>query len=274
MKRVLIIAGSDSGGGAGIQADIKTCTVLGCYASTAITALTAQNTLGVHAIHPVPIHFIKQQIRVVLDDIGADAIKIGMLYNAKIINAVASVLKDCKIPIVLDPVMVAKDGSALLEHESVDCLKNTLIPMVTILTPNIPEAYAFLNNADKNHSSSAQSLLSSATTLLEFGSESILLKGGHMEGEVLYDVLVTKDDSVIFESRRINTHNTHGTGCTLSSAIASFIAKGLNIKDAVSQAREYVLSSIKSAPDIGKGKGPLNHLGSVDICLRMNFNKS
>lgn len=254
--RVLIIAGSDSGGGAGIQADIKTVTCLGGYAATAITALTAQNTLGVFGIHDVPEEFIVSQIKLVLDDIGADVIKTGMLHKESVIRAVARTISEYpNIPLVLDPVMFAKGGAALLESNSLNTLKTCIIPMSTIITPNVPEA-EYLAGITVN---SVNDMRCAAEKIFALGCKSILLKGGHLEGEIVTDLLLTKDGENIFEQPRINSKNTHGTGCTLASAIATGIAQKMSLPDAVTRARNYVLEAIRTAPDIGKGHGPLNH---------------
>ena len=255
--RVLIIAGSDSGGGAGIQADIKTVTALGGFAMTAVTALTAQNTLGVHAIHDVPPDFIAQQMRVVLEDIGADAIKIGMLGNAAAIEAVADALSAYapEIPIILDPVMVAKGGAALLEDDASGALISRLLPMATLLTPNIPEAevLAARSIADIDDMEAA------GRALIDAGAKAVLMKGGHMEGDVLTDLLIEGGRIEIYSSPRQETAHTHGTGCTLASACAVGVAQGLELPQAVARARDYVQEAIRTAPGYGSGHGPLNH---------------
>jgi hydroxymethylpyrimidine/phosphomethylpyrimidine kinase len=255
--RVLIIAGSDSGGGAGIQADIKTVTALGGYAATAVTALTAQDTKKVHSISAVDPAFVAEQTRVVLDDIGADCIKTGMLANAKIIEAVADILdaRDPELPLVVDPVMVSKSGDKLLDQGARQALKARLILKARVFTPNVPEAEALTgmkisNFADFHHA---------ATMLLTLGSTYVLLKGGHMKGDLVRDILVREDEVFEFESQRINSIHTHGTGCSLASAIATGIAQGFPVPDAVERARYYVLEAIKTAPGFGSGNGPLNH---------------
>lgn len=254
--RVLIIAGSDSGGGAGIQGDIKTITCLGGYAATAITALTAQNTLGVFAIHDVPEDFIRQQIKLVLNDIGADVLKTGMLNKASVINVVVDiVLAYPKIPLVLDPVMFAKGGAALLEQTALATLKSHLIPLATIITPNIPEAEYLSGMTIKT----VDDMRHAAKKILSLGCKSILLKGGHLEGEILTDLLLTPEGETIFEQPRINSKNTHGTGCALASAIATGIAQNMTLIETVKRARSYVFEAIKTAPNIGSGHGPLNH---------------
>lgn len=255
--RVLIVAGSDSGGGAGIQGDIKAVTCLNGYAATAITALTAQNTLGVEGVHAVPIAFIAQQMRMVLSDIGADCIKTGMLHSKDVIHIVADVLQEYPhIPLVLDPVMIAKGGSPLLQADAVEALITRLIPRAIILTPNLPEADVLCKAIGKTSSDPEQQ----AKSLLTLGPKAVLLKGGHAEGDIIRDILVSAGEPAhIFTSQRIATRHTHGTGCTLASAIATGIAQGMEIKNAVERARGYVHAAIMAAPGFGKGHGPLNH---------------
>ncbi len=255
--RVLIVAGSDSGGGAGIQADIKTVTALGGYAATAITALTAQDTKDVHEIHEVSPDFIALQMSVVLDDIGADCIKTGMLHREEVIEAVVGVLeaKAAHVPLVVDPVMYAKGGAALLAPTASEVLKARLIPRATVLTPNLPEA-EFLTDA---RIASPGDMDGVAAMLLALGPKAVLLKGGHLEGPVLRDVLIGDDGIHSFESPRIDSASTHGTGCTLASAIATGLAQGLNIHDAVARARAYVQEAIRTAAPLGAGAGPVNH---------------
>lgn len=252
--RVLIIAGSDSGGGAGIQGDIKTVSALGGYAMTAITALTAQNTQGVFGIHPVPDDFIAQQMTLCLSDIGADAIKTGMLHSASVIATItANLPKD--IPLVVDPVMVAKGGSALLEKEALEALKSKLIPRATLITPNLPEAELLLGRKiDETQMEHA------ARELLGLGSAAVLLKGGHGSANTLTDVLVTKDGQVLkLTTERLATRHTHGTGCALASAIATGLAQQLSLSDSFTRAHEYVQDAITRAPGFGQGNGPLGH---------------
>jgi hydroxymethylpyrimidine/phosphomethylpyrimidine kinase len=259
--RVLIIAGSDSGGGAGIQGDIKTVTALGGYAATAITALTAQNTQGVFGIHDVPDEFIRQQITLVLSDIGADAIKTGMLHRASIIDMVADVLREKHIPLVLDPVMFAKGGAALLEANAIRSLKERLIPLATVVTPNIPEA-EHLSGLPIH---TTEDMRHAAQRILALGCKAVLIKGGHMEGETLIDLLLSKNREEIFTQTRLHTTHTHGTGCTLASAIATSLAQGMVLPDAVRRARHYVRKAIECAPGLGKGHGPLGHGHTVKI---------
>ncbi len=256
--RVLIVAGSDSGGGAGIQADIKTVTALGGYAMTAVTALTAQNTEGVFAIHDIPPAFVAQQMKLVLSDIGADCIKVGMLHRPDIIAAVAEVL-DAEVPgvpVVVDPVMVAKGGHSLLAAEAMTALAARMVPRATVLTPNLPEAEA-LTGLAADTPAAAEAL---AGALLALGPRTVLLKGGHMPGDVVVDRLYGAGGLIeSFESARIDTVHTHGTGCTLASAIATGLAQGMGIRDAVARARAYVIEAIRTAPGYGKGHGPLDH---------------
>ncbi len=257
--RVLVIAGSDSSGGAGIQADIKTITALGGYAATAITAVTAQNTTGVFGTHEIPAQFVKKQITVVMDDIGADCIKTGMLHNAKIIEVVAQILDQYgNISLVVDPVMISTSGDALLDNKSaVRALKNILIPRATLVTANVPEA-EILSGIRVN---STSSMIQAGEKIIAYGAKNVLVKGGHMDNDIVQDILIHGDGTVseIYEHTRIYTKNTHGTGCTLASAIACELAKGGSLKYSIIQARKYVYDAIMSAPGFGKGKGPLNH---------------
>lgn len=256
--RVLIVAGSDSGGGAGMQADIKTVTALGGYAMSAITALTAQNTQGVAGISDVPADFVAEQMRVVLDDIGADVIKIGMVHRADVIEAVCEVLdnhaKD--IPVVADSVMIAKGGAALLEGEAMHALRHSLVPRASLLTPNIPEAEELTGMAIKSIDDATHAAMMLAT----LGPQAILLKGGHLPGHLVRDILLHGEKTMeVFEHERIDTRHTHGTGCTLASAVATGIAQGMELHAAVVRARAYVFEAISSAPGFGGGHGPLNH---------------
>ncbi|HAD88424.1 MAG TPA: bifunctional hydroxymethylpyrimidine kinase/phosphomethylpyrimidine kinase [Rhodospirillaceae bacterium] len=260
--RVLIIAGSDSGGGAGIQADIKTVTALGGYAMTAIAALTAQNTHGVTGIHAVPADFVAEQMRRVLEDIGADCIKIGMLHRAEVIHTVADVLADmaADVPMVLDTVMIAKGGHALLEGDAVQAIKERLVPGATLVTPNLPEAEVLTGLPVRT----VDDMIDAGQDILALGAEGVLMKGGHLDGDVLTDLLLRGDDAgeeaiVGWESTRIDTPHTHGTGCTLASACAAGIAQGMDLVDAVARARAYVIEGIRTAPGFGGGHGPLNH---------------
>lgn len=254
--RVLIIAGSDSGGGAGIQADIKTVTVLGGYASTAITALTAQNTQGVFGIQEVTDSFIAEQIDLVLSDIGADVIKTGMLHNAETIETVDYILESYPdIPLVVDPVMVAKGGALLLEESAIGALKSSLITRAAIVTPNIPEAEVLTGMKIRN----VEQMKEAGNTIRGLGAQAVLIKGGHLNDPLLRDVLCTQNGNTVFEHKRLETAHTHGTGCTLASAIACRLAQGQKLEDAVTDARQFVFEAILSAPGFGKGHGPLNH---------------
>lgn len=260
--RVLVIAGSDSGGGAGIQADIKTITALGAYAATAITALTAQDTLGVHGIHPVPLPFLRLQMECVLDDIGADAIKTGMLGDEGAIGCICDMLADKGrgIALVVDPVMVAKGGQSLLASGAVSALKRRLLPMATLLTPNIPEAETLAGRAI----SDTQAMRNAAEALLTLGVPAVLLKGGHLPGDTVIDLLATEKGIQEFAAPRIDTPHTHGTGCTLASAIAAGLAQRMGLEDAIVRARAYVRAAIARAPGFGGGHGPMNHAVTVD----------
>lgn len=257
--RVLIIAGSDSGGGAGIQADIKTVTALNGFAMTAITALTAQNTLGVHGVHEVPEAFITHQIEVVLQDLGADVVKLGMLHRASVIHAVADALDRLapNVPVVLDPVMVAKGGHALLETDAMAAMIERLIPKARLITPNVPEAEALTGAIIE----SVEDLAVAGDRMARLGAGAVLIKGGHMDsGDSVTDVLwQTHVRPEIFTSRRIDTPHTHGTGCTLASAIACGLGQGMDLIAAVRRARAYVHEAIITAPGYGHGHGPLNH---------------
>jgi len=259
--RVLIVAGSDSGGGAGIQADIKAVSALGAYAMTAIAALTAQNTTGVYGVVPVDPAFVALQMKLVLEDIGADAVKIGMLANAPVIEAVAAEYEEraVNVPLVLDPVMIAKSGHHLLDPDAVLTLRKRLLPLAEVVTPNLPEAEALTDLPIRD----LDDMRRAAELMLSFGPKSVLLKGGHLEDDTLYDLLLTEEGETVFEGRRVHTPHTHGTGCTLSSAIAAGLAQGLSTRDAVARARRYVETAILTAPGLGHGHGPLNHLHTV-----------
>jgi hydroxymethylpyrimidine/phosphomethylpyrimidine kinase len=256
--RVLIVAGSDSGGGAGIQADIKTVMALGGYAATAITALTAQDTVTVHRVVAVEPAFVAEQMRVVIDDIGIDAVKTGMLHSAEVIDAVADVLtaRAVDVPLVVDPVMVAKGGAKLLDDSARATLQRRLLPMATIVTPNAPEA-AVLCGMLAVHD--VAGLYEAAETLRAIGVQGALVKGGHVPGATVCDVLADTAGVEMFASPRIDTPHTHGTGCTLASAIATGLAQGLPLRQAVVRARAYVRQAIAAAPGLGHGRGPLDH---------------
>jgi hydroxymethylpyrimidine/phosphomethylpyrimidine kinase len=253
--RLLLIAGSDSGGGAGIQADLKTATAFGAYAATAITALTAPDTTGVRAVHPVPPDFIALQIRMALADPGADVIKTGMLGDAATIEAVCAALSDSELPLVADPVMQAKGGAALLAPAALGLLRTLLLPRVTLLTPNLPEAEALTGIYPK----SEHRLRNAAMVFKMLGSDAVLFKGGHGEGGHVRDVLWAEGEFIPFEAPRQETVHTHGTGCTLATAIACGLAQKRDLRDAVARAQAYVQQAIRTAPGLGSGAGPLNH---------------
>ena len=256
LGRVLIIAGSDSGGGAGVQADIKTVTVLGGYAATAITAVTVQNTLGVSGAHPIPVDIVEAQARAVLDDIGADAIKTGMLGDRAMVEAVARILLSVSaVPAVIDPVMVAKGGASLLAADAVDAVKALLIPRAALLTPNAPEAVALTGLSV----ATTDDLRRAGEALLGAGAQAVLMKGGHVPGERVVDILMTPAGETVFEAERLETRHTHGTGCTLASACATGLAQGLSLTEAVSRAWAYVQEALLRAPGFGQGHGPLDH---------------
>jgi hydroxymethylpyrimidine/phosphomethylpyrimidine kinase len=259
--RVLIVAGSDSGGGAGIQADIKAVTAMGGFAATAITALTAQNTMGVHGVVPVDPAFIAQQIEVVLTDIGADALKTGMLHSAEVIGTVVASLKKHApgVPLVVDPVMVAKGGHRLLLSEAEAALRENLLPMAALLTPNLPEAEVLVGWPVRVEADMRRA----GERLLSLGARAVLMKGGHLEGDRVVDLLFHDGRVDRFEDARIASRSTHGTGCTLASAIAAGLAQNMTLHDAVARARSYVRKAIETAPGYGRGHGPLNHAVTV-----------
>jgi hydroxymethylpyrimidine/phosphomethylpyrimidine kinase len=255
--RVLVIAGSDSGGGAGIQADIKTLTALRCFAMTAITAVTVQDTTGVYGVHEIPADIVTAQIGRVLSDIGADAIKIGMLGSAEIVTAVADALEPhLSVPLVLDTVMIAKGGAALIDDAGVEALIDRLLLRADLVTPNVPEAERLTGIRAK----SPVDLVDAGKALIGRGARAALMKGGHLEGPVVSDVLVTPSVVQIFEAPRILSRSTHGTGCTLASACAAGLAQGLSLTEAVARAHHYVQAAIRTAPGFGHGTGPLNHM--------------
>ncbi len=264
-SKILIIAGSDSSGGAGIQADIKTVTALGSYAMTAITAVTSQNTKGVKSITSIPSKEIFNQIIFSSKDIKPDAIKIGMLNSKKVIDVIVESLSKIKTKkIVLDPVMVAKGGAKLINDKAIHSLKHKLINRSTLITPNIPEAEILTNTKIK----SKEDVILSAYRLLELGAKNVLIKGGHFDSIDIQDIFVNKFEIEIFKSIRHKTKNTHGTGCTLSSAITTFLSCGKPIKKSCELGIKYVNSAIKSNPNYGKGHGPINHLNSVKVYKR------
>ncbi len=261
-SKVLIVAGSDSSGGAGIQADIKTVTVFGSYAMTAITAITAQNTKGVKKIISIPKEVVKKQMTMILDDIGTHSVKIGMLHNTGIIKNIYSVLKKYKLKnIVLDPVMVAKGGAKLINNDSINHLRRFLIPKCTVITPNIPEAEILTGSSI----SSKEDMIKAAKKILNMGSKNVLLKGGHLKSKMIFDILATKAGIKIFKKRKISTRNTHGTGCTLSTAIATCLSQRKNIYNSCQISLKYVDRAISNSPGYGKGHGPLNHLVNFNL---------
>tara|TARA_B100000900_G_scaffold378357_1_gene362468 strand:+ start:1616 stop:2428 length:813 start_codon:yes stop_codon:yes gene_type:complete len=261
-SKILIIAGSDSSGGAGIQADIKTATCLGTYAMTAITAVTIQNTTGVKSVVSMPANEIYNQIVYTSKDIKPSAIKIGMLHSNQIINKVYEALNKIKIKkIILDPVMVAKGGSKLISDQAIYLMKKKLLKKVTLITPNLPEAEILSGVKIK----SKEDIIFAASKLINLGVSNVLIKGGHFKSKKVYDIFVNKDEIKIFSSKRLNTKNTHGTGCTLSTAITSFISCGKPLKKSCELGIKYVNSAILTNPKIGKGHGPINHLNSIEL---------
>jgi hydroxymethylpyrimidine/phosphomethylpyrimidine kinase len=255
--RVLVVAGSDSGAGAGVQADIKTVLALGGYATTALTALTAQNTLGIHGMMAVPPSFVRRQMEVVLDDIGADCIKTGMLHSAATLDVVVEVIatRAAGVPLVVDPVLAASDGTLLLDEAALDAVKSRLIPRATVLTPNLPEAEILTGMRLRD----LDDMKRAAAMLAALGSRCVLLKGGHMPGAMVRDVFFDEKGMAVIESPRIETRHTHGTGCTLAAGIAVGLAQGMAPLAAVRRARLYLTAAIRGAPGLGAGHGPLDH---------------
>ncbi len=261
-SKILIIAGSDSSGGAGIQADIKTVTALGSYAMTAVTAVTVQNTTGVHSIVSIAPKEISKQIEFTSNDIKPDAIKIGMLHSVNVINSVLNSLNKVKVKkIVLDPVMVAKGGTKLINKNSIKIIKSKLLKKVTLITPNIPEAEILTNTKIKT----VEDMVLSGNILLSLGAKNVLIKGGHMRSNKMSDIFLNKKEIHVFKNRKINTKNTHGTGCTLSSAIAVYYSCGKTLKKSCEMAIKYVNHAIGTGPKYGKGHGPINHLNTINI---------
>ena len=261
-SKILIIAGSDSSGGAGIQADIKTVTALGSYAMTAITAITIQNTTGVNSIVPVEPKEISNQIEFTSKDIKPDAVKIGMLHSTKVIKSVIHSLDVIKVKkIILDPVMVAKGGAKLIDDKAIQLLKTELIKKVNLITPNIPEAEILTKTKIKTK----EDMIFAASILIELGAKNVFIKGGHLSSKVVQDIFVNKKEILIIRNKRITTNNTHGTGCTLSSAISTFFACGKTLKRSCELATKYVNNSIRSNLSYGKGHGPINHLSSIIV---------
>ena len=261
-SKILIIAGSDSSGGAGIQADIKTVTALGSYAMTAITAVTIQNTTGVKSIVPIDPKEISNQIEFTAKDIRPDAIKIGMLHSAEVIKSIISSLDVIKVKrIILDPVMIAKGGAKLIDKKAIKLLKDKLIKKVSLITPNIPEAEILTNTKIKT----SEDMILAASILINLGAKNVFIKGGHLDAKIVQDIFVNKKEIMIIKNKRITTSNTHGTGCTLSSAISTFFACGKTLKKSCELATKYVNQSIRSNLNYGKGHGPINHLSSISI---------
>jgi len=261
-SKVLIIAGSDSSGGAGIQADIKTVTALGSYAMTALTAVTSQNTTGLISITKIPDKEISKQIEFTSIDIKPDAIKIGMLHSVGVINSVLKSINKIKTnKIVLDPVMFAKGGAKLIDNSSIKILKTKLLNRVSLITPNIPEAEILTKTKIKN----LEDMVYAANILLKLGAKNVLIKGGHLDSKIMQDIFLNKNEISIFKNRKINTKNTHGTGCTLSSAIATYYSCGKTLKKSCEMAIKYVNHAIGTGPKYGKGHGPINHLNSISI---------
>ena len=261
-SKILIIAGSDSSGGAGIQADIKTVTALGSYAMTAITAVTIQNTTGVKSIIPIDPKEISNQIEFTSKDIKPDAIKIGMLHSTKVIKSVIRSLVLIKVKkIILDPVMIAKGGAKLIDNKAVELLKDELINKVSLITPNIPEAEILTGIKIKNK----EDMIYAASILIRLGAKNVFIKGGHLDTKIVQDIFVNKKEIMVIKNKRITTNNTHGTGCTLSSAISTFFACGKTLKKSCELATKYVNNSIRSNLNYGKGHGPINHLSSITV---------
>jgi len=261
-SKILIIAGSDSSGGAGIQADIKTVTALGSYAMTAITAVTIQNTTGVKSIVPINPREISNQIEFTSNDIKPDAVKIGMLHSTKVIRSVIFSLDIIKVKkIILDPVMIAKGGTKLIDNKAVELLKNKLIKKVSLITPNIPEAEILTDTKIKTK----EDMIFAACIMIEMGAKNVFIKGGHLDSKIVQDIFVNKKEIMLIKNKRITTSNTHGTGCTLSSAISTFFACGKTLKKSCELATKYVNNSIRSNLNYGKGHGPINHLSSIII---------
>ncbi|MCJ7995109.1 bifunctional hydroxymethylpyrimidine kinase/phosphomethylpyrimidine kinase [Rhizobium cremeum] len=259
IRNVLSIAGSDPSGGAGIQADLKTFSAFGVYGMAALTALTAQNTKGVSGVHAVPPEFVAEQIRMVFADVRVDAVKIGMIANAGIARAVAGVLTAYPdVPVVLDPVMIAKGGAALLDASAVAALTECLLPLATLLTPNLPEAAALLGMGE---APDRMAMAEQGTALLTLGPAAVLVKGGHLEGSESPDVFVSKEETHWFEAPRVVTKNTHGTGCSLSSAVAAGLAMGLSPVEAVATAKAWLAGAVAASGDlsVGSGHGPVHH---------------
>jgi hydroxymethylpyrimidine/phosphomethylpyrimidine kinase len=259
---ILTIAGSDSGGGAGIQADLKAISATGAYGLSVITALTAQNTVGVDAIYPVTMDFLKQQMRTVARDIRFDAVKVGMLGTPEVTEAVVEFLETLSCPVVVDPVMVAKSGDRLLQADAISALRDVLIPQASVITPNLPEAADLL---DVMEASDRDTMLAQARALLALGPQAVLLKGGHLSTKESPDLLMSESEAQWFDTARVATTNTHGTGCTLSSALASYLGQGDPVDVAVAKAKDYISGAIAAADqlNVGEGRGPVNHFWAL-----------
>tara|TARA_B100001093_G_scaffold194564_1_gene187061 strand:- start:1520 stop:2332 length:813 start_codon:yes stop_codon:yes gene_type:complete len=261
-SKILIIAGSDSSGGAGIQADIKTATCLGIYTMTAVTAVTIQNTKGVKSVVPIPANEIYNQILYTVSDIKPDAIKIGMLHSKQVINKVHKLLNQLKIKkVILDPVMIAKGGAKLISDPAIKLMKKKLLKKVSLITPNIPEA-EILTGVKIN---SKEDMILAANELIKFGVSNVLIKGGHLKSKEVHDIFVNKKEIKIFKNKKFYTKNTHGTGCTLSTAITSFFSCGKTLKKSCELGIKYVSLAILTNPKIGRGHGPINHLNSINL---------
>tara|TARA_B100001057_G_scaffold49793_1_gene44400 strand:- start:3231 stop:4043 length:813 start_codon:yes stop_codon:yes gene_type:complete len=261
-SKILIIAGSDSSGGAGIQADIKTATCLGIYTMTAVTAVTIQNTKGVKSVVPIPANEIYNQILYTVSDIKPDAIKIGMLHSKQVINKVHKLLNQLKIKkVILDPVMIAKGGTKLISDPAIKLMKKKLLKKVSLITPNIPEA-EILTGVKIN---SKEDMILAANELIKFGVSNVLIKGGHLKSKEMHDIFVNKKEIKIFKNKKFYTKNTHGTGCTLSTAITSFFSCGKTLKKSCELGIKYVSLAILTNPKIGRGHGPINHLNSINL---------
>jgi hydroxymethylpyrimidine kinase/phosphomethylpyrimidine kinase len=263
ISNALTIAGSDSGGGAGIQADLKTFSALGVYGASVITALTAQNTQVVKSVFPVSPSFVTDQLDAVFSDIQIDAVKVGMLGNAEMVNTVADYFSDVTdLKMIIDPVMISKSGNALLSSSAVNVLIDKLLPLAYLVTPNLPEVAALLG---EDEPSSIDEMKASAVKLQRLGVSNVLIKGGHLGGENSPDILFDGHEFIEFHHARITTKNTHGTGCTLASAITAYVAKGFSVSEAVAQAKEYITAAIKAADslNVGRGHGPVNHFHSI-----------
>ena len=252
----LTIAGSDSGGGAGIQADIKTFQELGVFGTSVITAVTAQNTLGVHGIYPITVQFVEKQLKAILEDFNVKAIKTGMLFNSELIECVATILENRDLPLIVDPVMIAKGGANLLQQDAIQALKNKLLPMATVCTPNIPEAEVISGRAIHTE----QDLFLAAQDILSLGVHCVVMKGGHLTGEKAVDTVFIKGEKPFaLETNRFDTKHTHGTGCTFSAALTAEIAKGTLLQQAILEAKKFVQLAISNPLNIGHGFGPTNH---------------